>query len=243
MHYHIVYKRFGDRAILIEWPKEISTSILRDILNFKEKLSIDLHKDILETRSAYNSLLVVYNKVITSFKETCNTLTCIYKQAGSLPKQKSTLWKIPVCYDFSFGLDLRDMAKAKQMSVSNIIEHHTAAIYTVYFLGFLPGFMYLGGLDKVLKMPRKSMPRMKIEKGAVAIGGDQTGVYPMESPGGWNIIGNTPINFFNVANSEPCFVNAGDTIKFYAVSQEEYNDIKVLVQAGVYQLTSKMIDD
>ena len=113
----------------------------------------------------------------------------------------------------------------------------------IYFIGFLPGFLYLGGLDERLFTPRKSTPRLRIEKGAVAIGGKQTGIYPQESPGGWNIIGNSPIQFFDNSKNTPCFAKAGDKLQFYSITLKEHHDIKVLVDAGVFQLESEEIDD
>jgi inhibitor of KinA len=147
-----------------------------------------------------------------------------------------------VCYDSIFGLDLIEISKQKGMSEDAIIKLHSQTFYTVYFIGFLPGFLYLGGLDEKLYFPRKETPRLKVEKGAVAIGGKQTGVYPNISPGGWQIIGNSPISFFDSSKGEPCFAKSGDKIEFYAISKEKYDDIKALVDAGVYQLESEVID-
>ena len=101
----------------------------------------------------------------------------------------------------------------------------------------------MGGLDNALHIPRKSTPRLHIKKGSVAIGGNQTGVYPNASPGGWNIIGNSPVNFFDISKEKPCFAKAGDQIQFYSVSLKEYQNIKTLVDANVYQLESEVIDD
>ena len=158
-------------------------------------------------------------------------------------KVKSVLWKIPVCYDAVFGIDLEAISKEKNLSKEEIIKRHSQAIYTVYFIGFLPGFLYLGGLDESLHVPRKSTPRLQIEKGAVAIGGNQTGVYPTESPGGWNIIGNSPIEFFNPKLETPCFAKAGDKISFKPITIQEFKTIKILVEAGVYQIESEVLYD
>jgi len=153
----------------------------------------------------------------------------------------SVLWKIPVCYDDAFALDLDEISIKKNLSKQKIIALHTQAIYTIYFIGFLPGFLYLGGLDPALNFPRKSTPRLQIKKGAVGIGGKQTGVYPTQSPGGWNIIGNSPISFFNVSTKIPCFAKAGDKIQFYSISLKQHKAISVLVKEGVYQLESEVL--
>src|SRR5690606_28842654 len=134
---------------------------------------------------AYNSLLIVYDDVSRNFEDEVVLLKKMYAESNSKSVILSTLWKIPVCYDAVFGIDLEAISVEKKISKADIIKRHSQPIYTVFFLGFLPGFLYLGGLDEVLHLPRKSTPRLKIDKGAVAIGGHQTGVYPAESPGGW----------------------------------------------------------
>ena len=240
MAYNLTYKPFGERAILIEWPTKIDGDILNDIIIFKSIIAEKNIKSIIELKSAYNSLLIIYDAVCRNFEKEVNVLKNIYNSHSIPYDSLSTLWKIPVCYDESFGIDLKSISAEKKLSVTEIIERHATAIYTIYFIGFLPGFLYLGGLDDVLHMPRKSTPRLIIEKGAVAIGGHQTGVYPTDSPGGWNIIGNSPIAFFNPKNNPPCFAKAGDRISFIPISIKSYSDIKILVEAGVYELESEV---
>jgi inhibitor of KinA len=242
MAFELTYKPFGERAILVEWPSRIDATILKDILNFKQSIEQNNIKDIVEIKSAYNSLLIIYNSICRNFENDINLLKTLYRKPRLISVILSNLWKIPVCYDADFGIDLEFMSKEKRMSKAEIIQRHSQAIYTVYFIGFLPGFLYLGGLDDRLHMPRKSTPRLKIEKGAVAIGGHQTGIYPVESPGGWNVIGNSPVEFFNPQKNPPCFAKAGDKISFYPVTMKAYKDIKTLSEAGVYQLESEVMN-
>ena len=243
MIFNLTYKPFGERAILVEWPSKIDALILKDITRFKIAIQENNIESIVELKSAYNSLLIVYDSICRNFENEINLFKKLYKSLNSEPVILSTLWKIPVCYDVSFGIDLEAMSVETKLSKAEIIKRHSQAIYTVYFIGFLPGFLYLGGLDEMLHVPRKSTPRLKIEKGAVAIGGNQTGVYPIESPGGWNIIGNSPIAFFNPKNNPPCFAKAGDKIRFYPISIAEYQHIKIMSEAGNYQLESEVIRD
>jgi len=133
--------------------------------------------------------------------------------------------EIPVCYDPTLALDIEDFAQEKKQSVSQIVALHTKPNYLVYFNGFLPGFPYLLGLDEQLHCPRKSTPVLKIPKGTVAIGGDQTGIYPQESPAGWWNIGHCPLPLFSVSKPDNLLLNAGDHIRFYAVSLEEHAQI------------------
>lgn len=242
MSYNLIYKPFGERAILVEWPAKIDEVILKDVIRFKSVIVKNNIKSIIEVKSAYNSLLIFYDSVCRNFENEVNILKKLYKSSNKETVILSTRWEIPVCYDQSFGIDLGVISAEKKLSIAEVVKRHSQASYTVYFIGFLPGFLYLGGLDETLHVPRKSTPRLKIEKGSVAIGGNQTGVYPTESPGGWNIIGNSPIEFFNPKSNPPCFAKAGDKISFTPISISEYHDIKILSAAGVYQLESEVMD-
>lgn len=131
------------------------------------------------------------------------------------------LIEIPVDYGGDLGLDLKVIAKAKGMSMSEFARLHAEPIYDVYFIGFQPGFAYLGGLNELLHTPRLSTPRLKIPAGSVGIGGAQTGIYPYQSPGGWNIIGNTKVKLFDVNSENPSLLKAGDRLKFVINSIKE----------------------
>lgn len=236
------YKPYGERSILVEWPPEIHENILQDVLNFKMNIQNHFIKQKIQVTSAYNSLLITYDYTIDNINDEILTLKSLYSSKKVTKIHTLRLWKIPVCYDDEFALDLKELSIEKKLSKSKIIKLHSDTIYTVYFIGFLPGFLYLGGLDESLYFPRKSTPRQHIKKGAVAIGGNQTGVYPNESPGGWNIIGNSPISFFDPSKEMPCFAKAGDKVQFVPITIEEYNDITVVVKEGVYQMESEVID-
>jgi inhibitor of KinA len=240
--FKLLYKSYGTHAILVEWPQKIEQSMLYDILAFNQKIASLNDENKLELRSAYNSLLIIYGK-LSSFETEVDTLKSIYKTNSSEIKLESRLWKIPVCYEEGFGLDLNELSQVKHCSKQDIINRHAEVIYTVYFIGFLPGFLYLGGLDKTLSIDRKATPRLKIEKGSVAIGGNQTGIYPIESPGGWHVIGNSPIQFFNPTHSPPCFAKAGDRVQFYPVNIKNYKAIKTSVEKNTYTIESEVVYD
>ena len=242
MKYNLVYKRFTSTSILISWPELIDEVVLQDILTFKLQIEHNKSNHVVSCVNAYNTL-VVYYKVLDNFTKVVEGLKVLYnsQKLTLLPKAANKLWRIPVCYDTCFGLDLSLMAQQKNITVNAIVRRHVEAVYTVYFIGFLPGFLYLGGLDAVLNTPRKTTPRLHVQKGAVAIGGAQTGVYPSSSPGGWHIIGNSPIRFFDVTKDIPCFAKPGDKIMFYPVSLKTHKDISILVEAGVYNLDYELL--
>jgi KipI family sensor histidine kinase inhibitor len=239
--FKLTYKQYGERSILIEWPSKIDKYILEDLIFYKEKLEKSLFKEIVYINQAYNSILINYNSIIENIYDDILLLKDIYCSEINVIAKPSTLWRIPVCYDDEFALDLDTISTQKKLSKNDIITLHSNAIYTVFFIGFLPGFLYLGGLNKELYVPRKATPRLKIEKGAVGIGGTQTGIYPNKSPGGWNIIGNSPINFFDITKCEPCFARSGDKTQFYSIPTKKYNDIKTLVEADVYQIEGEVL--
>lgn len=240
--FQLTYKPYGERSILVEWPQKIDESILHDLLGFKLKVKNHFVESKIEVKSAYNSLLISYEFTIENINDEISALKSLYTEKNGTEKRASILWKIPVCYDDEFALDLDEISLQKKLSKSEIILLHSKVLYTVYFIGFLPGFLYLGGLDEKLFFPRKSSPRLKISKGAVAIGGNQTGIYPNQSPGGWNIIGNTPITLFDASKDIPCFAKAGDKIQFVPIGIKEHQDIFTLIEAGVYQMESEVIN-
>ncbi|MBT8245756.1 MAG: 5-oxoprolinase subunit PxpB [Winogradskyella sp.] len=236
MSYDLKYKRYGERSILIEWPQIIDENILKNILNYKIKLKNYYSKVKLEIIITYNSILVIYNFTIDNINDEISMLKSLYSRSETQEDFFGTTWEIPVCYDEAFGFDLEHLAEEKKLSISEIIKRHSRPIYTVYFVGFLPGFLYLGGLDKSLYINRKSIPNLNIKKGAVGIGGNQTGIYPKNSPGGWHIIGNSPIDFFQIEKQNPCFAKAGDKVKFKSILREEYVSIYEEVKNNSYQI-------
>jgi inhibitor of KinA len=176
---------------------------------------------------AYQTITIYYDpmKVNDTFpyRKVINLLDAILQQPDSLAKNNGRIVEIPVCYDKEFGLDLNEISSEKQMSVEELIELHSKVIYDVIFIGFAPGFPFLAGLDERLHFPRKSSPRLKVPQGSVGIAGKQTGIYPLESPGGWQIIGRTPVRLFTISDDQPTLLQTGDQVKFYPISLKEFN--------------------
>jgi inhibitor of KinA len=239
----ITYKAFGERAILIEWEAEICASISNTILAFQNKISAFENRHIADTIVGYTSLTIVYKMRIVDYLNEVAILKKINASKNRGLKKSNFTWEIPVCYDLEFGIDLQEISKATNLEVSEIMKLHSQNAYRVYFIGFLPGFLYLGGLNKQLFFDRKPNPRLKVAKGAVAIGGEQTGVYPSKSAGGWNIIGRTPVNFFNINERSPCFAKAGDFIKFVSIDKSEFLQIEKEVKANAYQISKTLRND
>lgn len=234
--YPISIRPFGVHAVLVEWPKQIAEPILQDILQFLEYLKSKLNVEIWELVPAYNSLTLVRRNATIDYNDFSTQLQDWYNEKGDTPPKEKYLWRLPVCYDLDFGIDLEEVSATLDMPVKEIIALHTKNAYTVYGIGFLPGFMYLGGLPPALETPRKDTPRLNVAKGSVGLAGKQTGIYPQNSPGGWNIIGNCSVPMFDATKTEPCFVNVGDQIQFYAISRAEYDLHKIEGEVGIYKV-------
>lgn len=218
--YALNYIPFGPRALLINWPASICPEILIDIVALKSTL---VHEAILEHVVAYHSLTLIFHQAQDSFDFWINYVDEQYQQAKKNPKIEPNIHNIPVCYDPELGSDIVALSKEKKMSTVELIREHSARKYLVYFIGFQPGFVYLGGLTPKLHSPRKSTPSKHVAKGSVAIGGAQTGIYPADAPGGWHVIGRTYLNLFNPSHTLACKYKSGDFIEFTPISRTEFD--------------------
>ena len=232
-------KPMGDKAILIDFEPIFNEKSLEKLLNLKNIIENDLVEEKVEVINTYCSLLIIYPITIENIYDKVLALNTLVSGANIGKNINSRIFDIPVCYDEEFGLDLDYISKDKNLKISKIIQIHTTPIYTVYFIGFLPGFLYLGGLNEKIKIPRKTTPRMKVQKGAVGIGENQTGIYPKTSPGGWQIIGRSPVSFFDKNSNPPCEILAGDKVRFYSISKSEYLQICQEIEQGKFQLKSE----
>jgi inhibitor of KinA len=222
----------GDSALIIEWEQEISLpvhTLVMQAFHYLQSLDLPYITDLVP---AYASLTVLYSTAMIrqqapppAFQWLTEQLYSILQQAAAVVLPPVRRLQVPVCYHPTLGPDIMDMAHRKNISVADIVDRHTAGTYTVYMLGFLPGFPYMGKVDDILAAPRLKQPRLQVAAGSVGIAGEQTGIYPLASPGGWNIIGRTPLRLFNAALDEPCYFRPGDQVQFMPVSLQEFNQI------------------
>ena len=225
--YKLQYKSYGNNAVLIEWPQQINEDILYNIKSFQAIIENHLSEFVVECIATYASLTIIFKN--RNYDEIVTKLKALYKNKEVQKTEKGQLWQLPVCYHKSLGFDLDAYSKAIGLSIKEVISLHCQSIYTLYFIGFLPGFLYLGNLDEGLFLNRKSKPKLTIPKGSVGIGGQQTGIYPQASPGGWHIIGNCPVNLFNLNEKPPSVFRAGDQIQFYEISLDDFRQNKFSV--------------
>ncbi len=232
---------FGPKAIVINWPAIISKDINAHINKVNQCIHQQFEDLIIESVCTYSSITIYFN--ITIEPIVINEINEHLKNEKiNLPDESKHInWNIPVCYDASFGLDIEGVAKVHSLSVNEVIKLHTEPLYYVYFLGFLPGFPYLGELNEKLYTPRLKTPRLHTPKGSVAIGDKQTGIYPSNSPGGWNIIGRSPINIFNQLESQPALFSQGDSLKFHAIDLKSYESLLKRIDKGDFSKEELMI--
>lgn len=215
----------SDHSIFIEFDGDISENLLRYILGVAESIEQSPPIGFIELVPAYNSLLIIFEPLEFQPEQALSQIETAIKQAKMVDASSGNTIEIPVCYDGRVADDINYVADYCGMTVKELIEAHSSQDYTVYMLGFLPGFLYLGGLDERLHCPRRDNPRTRIEAGSVGIGGNQTGIYPIASPGGWQIIGRTPITMLDIQKSPPAVANALDKVRFVPISYEEFEQL------------------
>jgi inhibitor of KinA len=216
-----VYRTMGDRSLLIELGEEISPTVSSMVQDLMRRLELAAIPGILELAPAYRSLLVTYNPLVTSPTVLQLRITAIAGDTRRLPAPAARPVTVPVVYGGAGGPDLDAVAAHLHIDAEEVVRLHTGTIYRVYMIGFMPGFPYMGELPSILAMPRRSTPRTRVPKGSVGIAQRQTGIYPVDSPGGWQIIGWTPIGLFDPHRQPPSLLDMGDTVKFEAIRPEE----------------------
>ena len=236
------FKPYGESAILIEWPFQVNEAILKDIRLFSNKIKESDVDGIIDFNFVYQSLLVTFNNDIIDSFALISSLKQLYESNSETIIQKPRTWCIPVLYQIDFENEFNDFLLKNKISNSELIDLHTSPTYTVFGIGFLPGFLYLGGLSKELNIQRKRTPSKNIPKGTLAIAGGQTGIYPQDSPGGWHAIGKTPISLFDRSKEPPAFILPGDYVKFHPISKDKFKLIQIEVEAGIYNFKTKTDD-
>lgn len=223
----------GDFGIKIELGQTHSPQLNQKIRSLCRLLDSGRLFGVIEWIPTYTGVTVYYEPLKISFQDLREQLKRLVKKSENDPATKGRVVTIPVVYGGRFGPDLTDVAAYHQKTEEEIITIHTNGTYLVYMIGFTPGFPYMGGLDEAIATPRKAMPRTLVKAGSVGIGGNQTGIYSMDAPGGWQIIGRTPLPLFLPKRKVPSFLQAGDTIRFQRISESEYIKIKTEGGGGI----------
>ncbi|MCL1950497.1 MAG: 5-oxoprolinase subunit PxpB [Turicibacter sp.] len=222
----IQFSPVGDSSVLLEFGHDISEETNAKITAFSKALKSMPTAGIIDQVPAFCSLLINYDPRLVTYATLVKKMKELSKTASQAAGAMGRVFEIPVCYDGECGPDLENIAKLSGLSAEEVIKIHSEPEYLIYMLGFMPGFPYLGGLDERIHVPRLEDPRLKIPQGSVGIGGAQTGIYPLESPGGWQLLGRTPVKTYEALRKPPILFEAGDYIKFVPITKEMFDKIE-----------------
>jgi len=226
-------------AVTLEFGNSIDEGTLRRVTAFNKLLLQKPFPGVYQTVPACASLTVVFDPLIVirqeslpgvgCFDKVCNYLRLIINEnIQPLEDTAREVICIPVCYELEYGPDIAELAQTKSLPVDEVSMLHAEVTYTVFMIGFVPGFAYLGGLNPLLESPRKATPRTNVPAGSVGIAGVQTGIYPLTTPGGWQLIGRTPLKLFDATRTQPSLLKAGDRVKFEPMSADDFKNYQVV---------------
>ena len=226
MYKQPVFRISGDQGIIMEFGDTISPQIHELVRTMILALDQNPMVGVIEYMPSYLAIAVYYDPLITSFENLKISLTQLLVNLQEIEIASPKLIELPVCYGGEFGPDLDFVATSHGLSQEEVIKLHSDPEYLVYMIGFTPGYPFLGGLPEALHTPRLDTPRKKVPAGSVGIANGQTGIYPIESPGGWQLIGQVPVKLFDPEKNEPFLISAGNMIKFKSIDELEYRAIQ-----------------
>ena len=214
----------GDRGLLVEFGDEISREINEKVRRMALVVQDGIREGIVEVVPTYRSLLIIYNPLLLPIEDLKKRLEQIEEGLQQAPLPEPKLTRIPAVYGGHYGPDLEEVAKYHHISPGKVIQLHCSKPYLIYMIGFMPGYPYMGELPEELVTPRLKTPRLVVPKGSVAIAQRQTGIYSMESPGGWQILGRTPVELFDPGKDPPALLKMGDLVQFYQIGEKEFQE-------------------
>ena len=228
----------GDTALVVQYGEVVDVSINRTVRQLAfavRKLNI---KGVVDTVPTMRSLMIHYDPLFLSKSALIEVVTPLLSNLEELEENNKN-WLIPVCYEDEFAPDINDVSKVTNTTIDEIVRQHTLLELEVFMMGFLPGFPYVGLLPEVFDLPRRIEPRVHIPPRSISVAARQTTIYTINSPGGWHLIGRTPVDFYNANRDEPILVRAGDRIKFQAIAKSEFIEIEADIKAGAFNLEVK----
>ena len=225
----------GDSSVCVEFGNEISPDINRKIRAFKIAVEKSGIPGIVETVPTYRSLLVHYKPEVIGYKAITEKFKSLMGTLDNIEIPPPTVIEIPVLYGGEMGPDIENVASHNGKTVEEVIKIHTSQEYLIYMIGFIAGFPYLGGMSKEIATPRLKEPRVKIDGGSVGIAGEQTGIYPLDSPGGGQHVGGRQLKHNDAEREKPVLLEAGQYIKFRSISQKEFDETAKAVEDGSYK--------
>lgn len=231
----------GDTALTVEFGNEIDRAVSETVLALDAALAGRRVEGIVETVPTFRSLMIHYDPLAVA-PETLTSLVLELITESSSHRPNQRRWQIPACYEPQFAPDLDEVAGLTGLSSAEVVELHSATEFHVYMIGFLPGYPYMGDLPEPLRLPRRHEPRVRLPAGSVAIATAMTAIYPVESPGGWHLIGRSPIKLFDAEWERPSLLLPGDKVRFTPVTVSQYEQIGREVEAGRYVPEHEMVE-
>ncbi|WP_129598177.1 5-oxoprolinase subunit PxpB [Anaerophilus nitritogenes] len=225
----------GEKAVVVEFGDEISEKInqkVRSMMIATKERNID---GIIEFIPTYRSLMIQYDPCKIEYETLLDNLKKIEKQLNEIDIPLPKVIEIPTLYGGEYGPDIQNVADHNHLSIEEVINIHSSKEYLIYMLGFTPGFPYLGGMNEKIATPRLKVPRTKITGGSVGIAGSQTGIYPIDSPGGWQLIGRTPLKLYDAYRKDPILLETGNYIKFVPIDEKDYKKVQEKIQNNIYE--------
>jgi len=229
------FLRSGDTALVVEFGDRIDRDVSARVLSLAQLIEAEAIPGVVEVVPTFRSLMVHYEPLVLSHGDLERRLLVLIDRITA-QERPGRQWRLPACYDPELGPDLTDVAARTGLPVAQVIERHSATLFHIYMMGFLPGLPYLGSLPAELELPRRENPRLRVPPGSIAIAMAMTTIYPLESPGGWNLLGRTPVAMWDLRRPEPSLLAAGDKVTFAPISLREYESIRAQAEAGTYQL-------
>lgn len=225
----------GDTAIVVEFGDRIDRALNDRVLGLCDRVRAAGIPGVVEAVPTFRSLMVHYDPLRTNASELTRAIEALLS-GGQVLEQTRRLWRVPVCYEGEYAPDLADVAEQCGLRAEDVIALHAGTRYHVYMIGFLPGYPYMGDLPKALVLPRRSDPRVRVPPRSVAIATTMTAIYPLESPGGWHLIGTTPIRIFDPLLSPPALFAPGDAVEFEPVDRAAFARLTQATERGEYRL-------
>jgi KipI family sensor histidine kinase inhibitor len=230
----------GDTAVTVEFGDRIDRVLSEAVLRLNAFVRAANLPGVVETVPTFRSLAVHYDPLATDSGDLIPAIEKLI-DGGRGDRKQSNLWRVPACYATSHAPDLADVARRTGLSTDEIVRLHSGTRFHIYMLGFAPGFPYMGDLPEAIVLPRRNDPRTRVPAGSIAIAAGMTAVYPVESPGGWHLIGATPIRLFDPRWPRPALLNPGDTVRFEPISVREFDAIRTAVAADAYQVPCETV--
>ena len=230
----------GDTAVIVEFGDRIDRVVSDRVLRLSALVRAANLPGVVETVPTFRSLMVHYDPLATT---SANLNAAVEKLLDSSRGEAKPvkLWRIPACYAASHAPDLAEVAQRTGLSAAEVVRLHSGTRFHIYMIGFVPGFPYMGDLPEPLVLPRRADPRIRVPAGSIAIATNMTAIYPLESPGGWHLIGATPIRLFDLHRARPALLSPGDAVRFEPIAVSEFDAIRAAVAADAYEVPCETI--